>query len=391
MAFGLNLLLALMKAILSYLSGSLAITASAIDSGTDAVASFAIFIGILVSEKKFRSFPMGLYKLENVASVIIAIFIFIAGYEMVLEILKPAETALTIAPITILFIFSGTVAAFLFGRYATAVGKKTESPTLIAEGRHRQVDVLASIVVLASITVSYLDVTIDFLGLSIDRIAAMLILLFIVKAGWELLLGGMRVLLDASIDAETLYRIRTIIDGHPKVDDIESLIGRSAGRFRFIQGAITVKTKNLQEAQRIREEIETKIRDQVPHMEKIMIHCGPQIRAHELLALPLYDKRGRISIHFGEAPYFGFVRVGLKDQSVEHLGIAENPHRSVETAKGIRVAEWLISQGVDHVGMKENISHKGPGYVLSNAGVQTHHIHEETIDRATAAIIAEIA
>ncbi|WP_319526728.1 cation diffusion facilitator family transporter [uncultured Desulfosarcina sp.] len=390
MSFGLNLLLALMKAILSYLSGSLAITASAIDSGTDAVASFAIFIGILLSGKKFRSFPMGLYKLENVAAVIIAIFIFIAGYEMMVRILQPAESTPTISPATIFLIFAGTVAAFLFGRFATAAGKKTESPTLIAEGRHRQVDVLASMVVLASITVSYFDVTIRFLGLSIDRIAAVPILFFIVKAGWELLLDGMRVLLDASIDADSLYRIRTIIDGHPKVDEIQSLIGRSAGRFRFIQGVITVKTKNLEEAQRIREEIETKVRDRVPHMEKIMIHCGPQVRTHELLALPLYDRQGRISAHFGEAPYFGFVRIGLKDKSVERMGIVENPHRSVETAKGIRVAEWLISQDVDHVGMKEDISLRGPGYVLSNAGVQTHRTHEETIDRATAAIVAEI-
>ncbi len=386
----MNLLLALMKAILSYLSGSLAITASAIDSGTDAVASFAIFIGILLSGKKFRSFPMGLYKLENVAAVIIAIFIFIAGYEMMVRILQPAESTPTISPATIFLIFAGTVAAFLFGRFATAAGKKTESPTLIAEGRHRQVDVLASMVVLASITVSYFDVTIRFLGLSIDRIAAVPILFFIVKAGWELLLDGMRVLLDASIDADSLYRIRTIIDGHPKVDEIQSLIGRSAGRFRFIQGVITVKTKNLEEAQRIREEIETKVRDRVPHMEKIMIHCGPQVRTHELLALPLYDRQGRISAHFGEAPYFGFVRIGLKDKSVERMGIVENPHRSVETAKGIRVAEWLISQDVDHVGMKEDISLRGPGYVLSNAGVQTHRTHEETIDRATAAIVAEI-
>lgn len=115
----------------------------------------------------------------------------------------------------------------------------------------------------------------------------------------------MRVLLDASIDAETLFRIRTIIDSHPKVDAIESLIGRSAGRFRFIQGVITVKTKKLEEAHRIRKEIETKIQDRVPHMEKIMIHCSPQVRPHELLALPLTDREGCISAHFGEAPYFG--------------------------------------------------------------------------------------
>jgi predicted Fe-Mo cluster-binding NifX family protein len=41
----------------------------------------------------------------------------------------------------------------------------------------------------------------------------------------------------------------------------------------------------------------------------------------------------------------------------------------VDVAKGIRVAEWLVKQNVDHVLMKEDLSRKGPGYVLSNAGI----------------------
>ncbi|MEJ2102681.1 MAG: cation transporter [Desulfobacterales bacterium] len=56
-----------MKVLLAVFSGSLAITASAIDSGTDAVASFLIYVGVKLSTRKTRSFPMGLYKLENVA------------------------------------------------------------------------------------------------------------------------------------------------------------------------------------------------------------------------------------------------------------------------------------------------------------------------------------
>ncbi|MEJ2096755.1 MAG: cobalt transporter, partial [Deltaproteobacteria bacterium] len=42
-AFLLNLFLFIMKVLLAVFSGSLAITASAIDSGTDAVASFLIY------------------------------------------------------------------------------------------------------------------------------------------------------------------------------------------------------------------------------------------------------------------------------------------------------------------------------------------------------------
>ena len=81
LAFLLNLILTLVKVPLAILTGSLTITASAIDSGTDAVASLVIYGGIKLSTRKTRSFPLGLYKLENVASVTISLFIFIAGYE----------------------------------------------------------------------------------------------------------------------------------------------------------------------------------------------------------------------------------------------------------------------------------------------------------------------
>ena len=388
-AFLLNIFLALMKALLAFFSGSLAITASAIDSGTDAVASLVIYGGVKLSTKKTRSFPMGLYKLENVASVVIALFIFIAGYEIIREILSPVGSLPRISLFYIILLFAGTVATLLFGQYAISTGRRTESPTLIAEGRHRQVDVLSSIVVLISVSLSYFGLQLKILGVTTDQIGAALILIFIARAGWELLSGGMRVLLDASIDLSTLDSIREIIKSEPLVSKIKSLMGRNAGRFRFIEATITLKTENLETAQRISEDIETKIRNQVTHIEKVIIHCGPIERTHDRVALPLEDGKNRISMHFGEAPYFGIIHIRRKDGEIEKQKIIENPHRSVETAKGIRVAEWLVEQGVEHVGMKEDVSRKGPGYVLSNGGVKIHIISAGQIDQAISEIVAE--
>ena len=388
-AFLLNLVLAIMKALLAFSSGSLAITASAIDSGTDAVASLVIYGGVKLSTKKTRSFPMGLYKLENVASVVIALFILIAGYEIIREILSSVGSLPRISLSYIILLFAGTVATLLFGQYAISTGRRTESPTLIAEGRHRQVDVLSSIVVLISVSLSYFGLQLKILGVTTDQIGAALILIFIARAGWELLSGGMRVLLDASIDLSTLDSIREIIKSEPLVSKIKSLMGRNAGRFRFIEATITLKTENLETAQRISEDIETKIRNQVTHIEKVIIHCGPIERTHDRVALPLEDGKNRISMHFGEAPYFGIVHIRRKDKEIEKQEIVENPHRSVETAKGIRVAEWLVEQGVEHVGMKEDVSRKGPGYVLSNGGVKIHIISAGQIDQAISEIVAE--
>jgi len=388
-AFLLNFFLAIMKALLAFFSGSLTITAGAIDSVTDAVASLVIYGGVKLSTKKTRSFPMGLYKLENVASVVIALFIFIAGYEIIREIFSSVGSIPRISLSYIILLFAGTVATLLFGQYAIAVGRRTESPTLIAEGRHRQVDVLSSIVVLVSVILSYFDLHLDIWGVTIDQIGAALILIFIARAGWELLSDGMRVLLDASIDFSTLDRIREIIKNEPLVSEIKALMGRNAGRFRFIQATITLKTKNLERAHQIIEDIERKIRNQVMHVEKVIIHYGPQKRSHDRVALPLEDEKGRISVHFGEAPYFCIVHIRRKDNEIEKQEVLANPHRSVETAKGIRVAEWLVKQGVEHVGMKEDVSHKGPGYVLSSAGVIIHLISAEQIGPAIREIVAE--
>jgi len=283
----------------------------------------------------------------------------------------------------------GTAAILLFGHYAISVGRRTGSPTLIAEGKHRQVDFLSSIVVLVSVVLSYFKLHFNVLGITIDQIGAVIIIIFIALTGWELLSDGMRVLLDASIDISTLDNIREIIKSESQVSEIKALMGRNAGRFRFIQATITLKTDNLEKAHRISEEIEGKIRNQIAHVEKVIIHYEPEARQHDRIALPLEDEKGRISAHFGEAPYFGIAYMNREDKAIEKQEIIENPYRSVETAKGIRVAEWLVKRGLNHIGLNEDISGKGPGYVLSSGGVKIHFIKADYMDQAIHEIITK--
>ncbi|WP_319576928.1 cation diffusion facilitator family transporter [uncultured Desulfobacter sp.] len=387
LAFLLNLILTLVKVPLAIFTGSLAITASAIDSGTDAVASLVIYGGIKLSTRKTRSFPLGLYKLENVASVTISLFIFIAGYEIVKQIFSSSDSLVQITPISIYLLAGSSLAIFGFGQYALHVGKKTRSPVLIAEGRHRQVDVLSSIVVLVSVLFSYFDLQTDVMGISIDRIGAALIILFIAKTGGELLSDGMRVLLDASIDFPTLNKIRSLIHQEPAVDEIKSLIGRNAGRYRFIQADITLNVNDLEAAHKISEVIENRILTQIPNIEKITIHYEPRVRTHDILALPLSDKSGQISPHFGEAPYFALLHRHIDKHTIDAKKVMENPHCTVSTAKGIRVAEWLVDQKITHVGIKEDVSHKGPGYVLSSAGIKIIRISSRHLSGAVREIM----
>jgi hypothetical protein len=46
------------------------------------------------------------------------------------------------------------------------------------------------------------------------------------------------------------------------------------------------------------------------------------------------------------------------------------------------VAEWLAEQNVDHVLMKEDLSRKGPGYVMANAGIRSSITSADKLDQA---------
>ncbi len=366
----INFVLTGIKGVLAYFSGSLAVAASAIDSATDSVASLTILGGLKLSTRKSPTFPYGLYKIENVISVIMAMFIFFAGYEIVRNILSPGAEPPTITLGLIGWLSAGTLITFLFGQYAIAAGKRTKSPTLIAEGRHRQVDVLSSLVVVVAVGLHYFGLDIDFFGITIDRIAAGLVLIFIGYAGWEIFSDGMRVLLDASLDPETLDQIRKIIESQPMVTEIRMLVGRNAGRYRFLETEVVLRTGDLKKAHAISQDIEADIKKQMPLVERVVIHYEPQVSEYLRIAVPLADSVERVSAHFGEAPYFAVVLLRLADGNIERQEVVTNPHTKVPKAKGIRVAEWLLEHKVDVVVAREDLHKKGPAYVFADAGVE---------------------
>ena len=65
---------------------------------------------------------------------------------------------------------------------------------------------------------------------------------------------------------------------------------------------------------------------------------------------------------------------------IERQQVIANPHKAVEKAKGIRVAEWLVAQKVDVVLVKESLGGKGPAYVFGEAGVEMRETVATTLE-----------
>jgi predicted Fe-Mo cluster-binding NifX family protein len=192
----------------------------------------------------------------------------------------------------------------------------------------------------------------------------------------------MRVLLDASLDPDTILQIREIMGAEPTVAELKWVTGRNAGRFRFVEAEVTLRVHELEKAEAATRRIEAQIREAVPYVDRVLIHAEPMERTHLCYAVPLNDPDGTLSEHFGEAPYFGLIILRLADGAIEQQQVVANPHIEVERAKGIQVAEWLVGQKVDVVLLKQSLRGKGPTYVFGDAGVEMQETSATTLSEA---------
>ena len=352
------------KLALSFSTGSLSLAADAVHSFIDIIGSGALILGLIISQRKSGSFPYGMYKVENIVAVIIALLLFGTAYEIVYQALFSASEIHEFSGWVLVLVAALILVPFLFGRYEVRMGTQFNSPGLIADGKNFTADVLASTVVFFGLLGQYMQ-------FPVDRIAAMIVAILIVKAGWGILVNGMRVLLDASIDTQTLDTIRSTILQDPAVVDVRKIMGRNSGRYMFVEADITLRTSGLERAHQISQRVEREIKRAVPNVDHTVLHYEPPDTTKVRYLVALADHGGSISSHFGDAPYFAIADIDLVSRKMERTEVIANPHQQVVKGKGITVANFLVTFKPDIVVTREDLAGKGPGYVFAEAGIET--------------------
>jgi cation diffusion facilitator family transporter len=374
-SLGINLLVTGLKYFLGVFSGSLALLADAVHSSADVVSSASIWAGIRLSRRKSKRFPYGLYKVENLVALMTSGIILLAGYEIVRSVLWAGER---VRAARLPYAIGGVIviAAILLGfsRYELKIARKLNSPSLEADAQHLATDLFSSCIILLSLAGTYFQVKFP-----LDKIAALIIVVLIAWVGMKIAVDAIRVLLDASLDFKTLNTIREIILVNPQVRNINALTGRNSGRFKFIEADLALKVRELEKAHFVANQIETRIRAQVPNVDHILIHYEPMKKESQIIALPITEDRLQLSEHFGEAPYFLLLTLKSEDGRVLNESWLTNPFQTVEKGKGIQVSEWLVSLGIDEVITAKSFAHKGPSYVFSDNEVQMHQTEERSI------------
>lgn len=377
-----NLLLVGIKTAVALISGSLAVTADALHSLSDVVSSTVVLLGIKISERPVRGFPYGLYKVENLVAMVTSVMILFAGYEIVKTVffapprMPPKNILLSVAGVILTILI-----AWLFSRYELKKGRATGSPSLIADAQHIWTDMLSSLVILMALLGSAI-------GFAVDKYAAVIVVIFITRSAVIILIDSVRVLLDASLDYKSLARIREIANEDPRVLKINNIWARNAGRYKFVELDVTLRVRELEKGHRVSAEIENRVKMELSQVDRVLIHFQPMLRNILTFCLPLADDEQTISEHFGEAPFFQLVSVEHRKRKITSKRILNNPYLHEEKAKGIKVAEWLLENGLDVLISRRDQAGKGPGFVLGNGGAEILLTEEINAEKALAKVAA---
>ncbi len=268
-------ILTLIKLVIGIASGSVAVLASAVDSVLDMFVSLFNYFAISNSEKPAdKDFNYGRGKIEALASVIEGTIITLSGLFLLYQAIEKAingEVSKYLDLSLIVMIISLVITISLV-MYLNYVAKKTNNMVIKADALHYKTDVYTNAAVLVSL------VLVNITGYElVDVIVGGGISLFIIYSAYELIQSGVLVLLDKSVEEETVQTIKKHLISEERVNTYHLLKTREAGNQIFVDVHLVFDCLiTLMEAHKITDRIENKIRkiDRDKHWV-INIHMDP--------------------------------------------------------------------------------------------------------------------
>lgn len=267
-----NLLLFALKLLAGTISGSVSITADAVNNLSDASGSIVTLVGFkLASRPADDEHPYGHARMEYLSGLAVAVLILVIGVELVKssvgKILHPEAVEFSILTAAVL---TGSILLKLWmALFDRKLGKKIGSAALIAAAADSRSDVIATGAVLLACVVGRLT------GLMIDGWAGLLVALFILWSGVGVVKDTVDPLLGAKPDEALVRAIAYLMTSHVNILGFHDLMVHDYGpgrRFASVHAEIDHRIDPLV-AHEILDEIERQAKREL-HVD-LVIHYDP--------------------------------------------------------------------------------------------------------------------
>lgn len=209
-----NLLLFGFKLLVGTLSGSVSITADAMNNLSDASSSIVTLLGFRLAEKPADAdHPYGHARFEYLSGLGVAAMILIIGFELaktsVEKIINPAPVEFTV-PVAVVLICSIGLKLWMC-LFNKKLGNRIGSPALLATSADSRNDAISTAAVLFAALVERIS------GWQIDGFMGLLVALFILYSGINLARETISPLLGENGDPELQSNIVKLVTACPQV------------------------------------------------------------------------------------------------------------------------------------------------------------------------------
>lgn len=258
-------------------SGSVALLASAADSGLDLIASLVTFYAVRYAQAPpDAEHRFGHGKAEAFASLVQAGLVFasaaLIGQEAIIHILHPTPVANEGWAVGVMAVSTALTVLLILAQ--GRVLKQTSSVAVSGDRAHYLTDVASNLIALTGIGAA------AWLGWhSLDAVAGLIVAALLLWAAVGVFREASGQLLDHELPDADRARIVELVSQDPRLSDVHQLRTRASGPFIHMQMHVDIDPGlTLEAAHHLIVEAETRILAEFPQAD-ILIHADPRGRA----------------------------------------------------------------------------------------------------------------
>lgn len=280
-SFIVNFFLIILKIISGILFSSLSLIADGIHSTSDLLSDVFVILGIRHSVKPAdEDHPFGHGKFEYVLSLFLGLSIILIAYNLGKNVIENFNVIPKIpSVISLVVVILVVVIKLILARYLIRQGQIQDSEIIKASGKESLTDVFSSIVVFIGIISVIIgnQLQIDFL-LNGDKIASVIIALFIVKIGIEIILSSIKSLQGYAVKQEicdTYKEMITQVEGVINVDNLDMITYGP-----FYQALVDIRVNgdiSVKQGHDIAQEVQERL-NQDEKICHVIVHVNPEVK-----------------------------------------------------------------------------------------------------------------
>jgi cation diffusion facilitator family transporter len=271
----LNIFLMAIKLISGILIKSSALIADGVHSLSDLATDFVVLIGTRLSSRPAdKTHPYGHGKLETIASLIIALTLFIISLGLIwsagISIYRhehsfPGYLVLVVAGVSVI----SKEILFLITR---KIARITHSTVLYANAWHHRSDSLSSVAVLLGGVASLLGWG------HADQVAAVVVGFMIIGVSGKIFFEGFLELSEHSADSESIEKVEMVLSKEKNISSWHRLRTRKLGAELCVDVHVLVDpVLSVQESHDISMKIEEGIEKELSRPVNILVHVEPDV------------------------------------------------------------------------------------------------------------------